>query len=380
MQSIDPMLKLRSNINNIDEKIINLIKQRESISIQIAKIKLDKKIKIRDKTREKELLFNIIKLATEKNINTDFVNKIFKIIINYSIFIQKLFFEKNHKLNKNKLFYLGPKGSYSYIAAQKYEKTYFKQYVKYACINFKNIIKKTEENNNNYAILPMENTSSGLINEVYDVLENTSLYIIKEIDLPIQHCLLALKNTNIQNINTLFTHYQPFLQCNKFIKKYPNWKIKYKNSSTDAMYHIFKQQNHQFAALGHEKSGKIYNLHVIKKNISNQINNTTKFIILSHHMKEIKNQNNMKTILLIHIKKNSDNIQKILSIFHKEKIKITNFISRTSITQPLLNTIYITFLKNCDLVEIKNILKYLHNITESIKILGYYDIEKINQQ
>ncbi|CAL4323640.1 Bifunctional chorismate mutase/prephenate dehydratase [Buchnera aphidicola (Eriosoma lanigerum)] len=372
MNTIDPLQKLRTIINSIDKKIIDLIKKRELISIEIAKIKQENQKPVKDINREKQLLDNVITLAKERKLNDQMILNIFKIIVKHSVLIQELFLKKNNRYNCNKLFYLGPEGSYSHIAAIKYTTIYLKNYMMYACTTFIDVINKTESNPNSYAILPIENTCSGSIHEIYDILQNTNLFIIDKINIKINHCLLGLKNSKIEDITTIYTHQQPLIQSNKFIQLYPHWKIKYTNSSSDAMQSILNHQNIKYAALGNEKSGKVYCLQILKKNINNQINNKTCFIILNNKLNIIKEQNNVRTKLILYVKPYSNYINNIKLIFTKLKLKIIKLISRPNINDPSLKVIYITVLANLYLETHKNILNNLNNIAVKIKILGCY--------
>ncbi|XRX42774.1 MAG: prephenate dehydratase domain-containing protein [Buchnera aphidicola (Eriosoma harunire)] len=373
MKSINSILQLRTNINKIDKKIINLIKNRESISIKIAEIKQKKNKPIRDEKREKELLKSIQKLANKKKINIEYITKIFKIIIDNSIYLQKMYIQQINQSSKKKIFYLGPQGSYSHIATLKYIEKYKKNTItSIPCHNFLDVFKKTEKHIHGYAIAPIKNTYSGAIDEICHILKKTKLFITKKINIEINHCLLALPNTSIKNINTLYTHPQPLIQCNKFINTFRHWKIKYKNSTADAMQYIKLNKQHNAATLGDKNSGKLYNLTVLKKNISNKKHNITHFIVLKKTMNYYNNNNNIVTGLLVTIIKKNDNLKKISYIFNKYNFKINDFILCANDNKNSLEIIYIEVLYNLYLVNTKNLFSSLQQIVKSMKILGYY--------
>jgi hypothetical protein len=83
--------------------------------------------------------------------------------------------------------------------------------------------------------VPIENTSSGAINDVYDLLQHTSLSLVGELTIPIDHCVLVSGSTDLSNIETVYSHPQPFQQCSQFLNRYPNWKIEYTESTSAAM-------------------------------------------------------------------------------------------------------------------------------------------------
>jgi chorismate mutase/prephenate dehydratase len=84
-------------------------------------------------------------------------------------------------------------------------------------------------------VVPIENTSSGAINDVYDLLQHTSLSLVGELTIPIDHCVLVSGSTDLNTIETVYSHPQPFQQCSQFLNRYPNWKIEYTESTSAAM-------------------------------------------------------------------------------------------------------------------------------------------------
>ncbi|WP_350030243.1 prephenate dehydratase domain-containing protein [Buchnera aphidicola] len=145
----------------------------------------------------------------------------------------------------------------------------------------KNVLKKKSQ----YAILPIKNNFSGKISETNSLLNNKKLFIEDKIKISIKHCLISYKNTFPENIKLLYSHSQPIKQCISFIKKFPKWKIKYTKSSSEAIKKISILKKKGFAAIGNKKCSKIYNLNVIKKNISDKKNNSTIFYIVSKKKK-----------------------------------------------------------------------------------------------
>ncbi len=121
-----------------------------------------------------------------------------------------------------------------------------------------------------YAVVPIENTSSGAINDVYDLLQHTSLSIVGEMTLTIDHCLLVSGTTDLSTINTVYSHPQPFQQCSKFLNRYPQWKIEYTESTSAAMEKVAQAKSPHVAALGSEAGGTLYGLQVLERIEANQ--------------------------------------------------------------------------------------------------------------
>ena len=309
------------------------------------------------------------------NLNINFINQIFKLIIEDSVLIQKKILN-NHSIPKNNnvptFNFLGPKGSYSYIAMHKYAKQHFKKFKENQCSSFKDVIEMTEEKNTHYAILPIENTSSGPINEVYNILNNTNLFMIDEIYLQINHCLLTTLDTSLKNIKIVYSHPQPFQQCSKFINHFPNWNMKYTSSSAEAMKKISKIKKNNIAALGSEIGSQLYNLKILLHNISNQQYNITRFIILNNTLVQSSNLLSYKTTLSFMSTNKSNDLINILLIFKENKL-----IMQRLIIIPLNKTtqqkmFYIDVLEHLKSFSMKNALVQLRQMNQSLKILGCY--------
>ncbi|MFS1886562.1 prephenate dehydratase domain-containing protein [Vibrio sp. 10N.261.54.E10] len=86
------------------------------------------------------------------------------------------------------------------------------------CNYFKEVASTVESGHADYGVLPIENTSSGSINEVYDLLQHTTLYIVGELSQPIEHCLVAKSDIRLEDIKTLYSHPQPHQQCSELFE------------------------------------------------------------------------------------------------------------------------------------------------------------------
>lgn len=159
--------------------------------------------------------------------------------------------------------FLGPKGSYSHLAARQYAARHFEQFIESGCAKFADIFEQVETGQADYAVVPIENTSSGGINDVYDLLQHTSLSIVGELTLPIDHCVLVSTSTDAQQITTVYSHPQPFQQCSQYLSRYPHWNIEYTDSTSSAMEKVAQAKSPTVAATGSEAGGALHGLQVL---------------------------------------------------------------------------------------------------------------------
>ncbi|WWO95680.1 MAG: prephenate dehydratase domain-containing protein [Candidatus Dasytiphilus stammeri] len=271
--------------------------------------------------------------------------------------------------------FLGPKGTYSHLAAHKYAHNYFNTFIESTCCNFYLIFKKVESGQADYAIVPIENSSVGYIKEIYELLARTELYIIGEIILPIEHCMLVSPNTHLHHIETIYSHAQPFQQCSLFMKNFSTCKLKYTLSTTAAMTQVASIQSPKVAALGSEEGGKYYNLQVIARNISNKIPNTTRFIILSREAQAVDSETTAKTSLVFSKKKKSRCLIDTFMILRHQNI-ISHLRSRSANNQLWEDFFYLDLKNHLTTPTIQHALIKIKDFSRSIRILGCYPREK----
>lgn len=376
MLSKNDLLNFRHKINNIDKKIVILLEKRKKLVLDIAKSKIQNNQPIRDINREKNLLSNLANLGRKKNLNTNYIKRLFTLIIEESVLTQKTLLEefKNQKNeNKTVISFLGSEGSYSHLAASKYGKHNIKKIIRRKCSNFEEVIQSVKNNESHYAILPIENSCSGPINEIFNILKNINLFIVGEIYVDINHCLLAIEKIELNTIKKIYSHSQPFKQCSNFINQFPNWKIEYTNSTTDAMKKIIQGNEKTNAVLGSEIGSKIYKLKILCKNISNIKNNITRFICLSKKPFKINSDQQLKTTIIFILKKETEEISKIIFSLKQKKIivKILTFYDINKKEK----IFYLDIEKKISCNTIQEIFNKIQRISKFIKILGCYPSE-----
>jgi len=381
MPTKSSLLIFRDQISNIDKKIVKLLAERKNLVLKIAESKIENNQAIRDIEREKTMLEKLIILGKKNHLTSEYITRLFQLIIEESVLIQKNLLKKfhnDHKSTFTRFSFLGPKGSYSYIATCEYANRNFQNYIKNECSTFKEVISLVEKNQSDYAVLPIENTCSGVIHEVFNLLKDTNLFIIGEIHIFINHCLLAIKKIPLNEIKTVYSHPQPFQQCSNFIKQFPQWKIKYTKSTSDAMNKITKYNEVTNAALGSEIGNKIYGLKILSKNLANEEKNITRFILLHRTPINISKKIPTKTTLMFSIEPESGFFEKVLLILQEKKIIIRKLTSQTIEKNSWEEIFYVDIEANLSSELMQDALEKIKKITKFTKILGCYPCDNIS--
>ncbi|AKL40870.1 TPA: bifunctional chorismate mutase/prephenate dehydratase [Serratia marcescens] len=376
----NPLLVLRERISALDLKLLALLAERRELAIEVGKTKLHSHRPIRDKERERDLLDALIAAAKPYDLDGFYVTRLFQLIIEDSVLTQQALLQ--HQLNpisqhSARIAFLGPKGSYSHLAARQYAARHFDRLIECGCQKFQDIFAQVETGQADYAILPIENTSSGSINEVYDLLQHTSLSIVGELTNPINHCVLVAGDSDLSQIETVYSHPQPFQQCSQFLNRFPHWKIEYTESTAAAMEKVAKLNSPKVAALGSEAGGTLYGLQVLEHNLANQQQNITRFIVLARKAIDVSEQVPAKTTLIMATGQQSGALVEALLVLRDNGIIMTKLESRPINGNPWEEMFYIDVQANLRADAMQKALRDLAPITRSLKVLGCYPSDTV---
>lgn len=379
--TVNPLLPLRDKINEIDAKILELVAKRRQISTQVIQTKIEANIPVRDLERERSLINSLIHQGKAYHLDDFLIKRLYQVIIEDSVLLQQKILQE--KLNHNaiataKVAFLGPKGSYSHSAARRYASAHFEEMTESSCSTFKDVFEQVEKGMVDFGILPIENSSSGSINEVYDLLQKTNLHIIGELSLPIDHCLLAIADAKLEQIDTIYSHPQPFQQCSNFLEKSPHWKIVYCDSTSSAMEIVASLNKPNVAAMGNKDGGELYGLQVLEHDFANQKENITRFIVLARQPVDVSNQIPAKTTILMKTGQQAGALVDALLVLRNHNIVMTKLESRPIHGTPWEEMFYIDLQGNLNSHEMQTALKELSAITLYTKVLGCYPSDSIS--
>ncbi|CAO97693.1 bifunctional chorismate mutase/prephenate dehydratase [Erwinia tasmaniensis] len=380
MNPENPLLALRGKISALDEQLLTLLAQRRALAVEVAEAKMATHRPVRDIDRERDLLEHLVALGKSHKLDAHYITRLFQQIIEDSVLTQQALLQKhlnNTNAHSARIAFLGPKGSYSHLASRHYAARHFDNFIECGCLKFHDIFNQVETGQADYAVLPVENTTSGSITDVYDLLQQTSLSIVGEITIPIDHCVLVSGSTDLQQVETVYSHPQPFQQCSQFVNRYPHWKIEYTESTAAAMEKVAAMNSPKVAALGSEAGGALYGLQVLERNLANQRQNITRFIVLARKPVEVSLQVPAKTTLIMATGQQAGALVEALLVLRKHHLTMSKLESRPINGNPWQEMFYIDFQGNLRSEEVQQALQELTPITRSLKVLGCYPSENI---
>lgn len=368
--------QVRKDITALDENLLNLLAQRRALSLQVVQSKVETKKAIRDSYRETLLLQNLAEKGKKLNLKSDYINQVYRQIIEDSVELQQdyLLQLNNPELKsaEYKIAYLGSKGSYSHAAVEKYLASVNGGLIDLGCNSFNAIFAAVEDKKADLGVIPIENTSSGSINEVYDLLQTTRLKIVDELFIPVKHNLLVACNSSPDQIKTIYGHHQPIAQCSDFLAEFDDIKLEIMDSTSSALEVVKKLNDPSVAVLGSAEAGKHYNLQSIQADVANQKDNQTRFIIVARDSVNVPFQCAAKTSLVLAVGQRPGALVDALMIFKQHEINMCKIESRPIKGRPWEEMFYIDVTENVTTESMQSAIKALKASTTDFTEIGCY--------
>jgi chorismate mutase / prephenate dehydratase len=381
MHKPQPLSQTREQITALDGELLALLAKRRQLSLEVARSKEVDVRPIRDTQREKELLARLVQQGRERGLDAHLVISLYQSIIEDSVLSQQAYLHGRANPDTLKqqygIAYLGARGSYSYLAASRYCQRRQVEMLDFGCKNFDEIVQAVESGHADYGFLPIENTSSGSINEVYDVLQHTSLSIVGETTIEVSHCLLARPGTRKEDITTVFAHPQPISQCSRFLSKHPEIKLEYCSSTAEAMEKVQSSKEAGSAAIGSIEGGALYQLDAVEKDLANQKINQSRFIVVARKAVAVPEQLPAKCTLIMATGQKTGALVDALLVLKDHNINMSKLESRPIPGTPWEEMFYLDVDANLASAEMQAALRELERSTRFIKVLGCYPCETV---
>lgn len=272
-----------------------------------------------------------------------------------------------------KIAFQGEAGAFSEIAARKY---FNGKISTISCLSFYEAFNKLKNGTVNYAVVPIENSLYGIVYETYDLLLKHSFKVYGELNLQINHYLLANDAYRLKDIKKVYSHPQALGQCSAFLNKLKNAEIVPTYDTAGSARLLSKVGKEKAAAIASREAGKIYKLKVLKKEIQNNKENFTRFLVVSKRGNNTKFKNS-KTSICFELKSIPGALYKALSVFALREIDLVKIESRPIPHKPFQYIFYADLIGNLRDEKIKLALKHLSEISLSIKQFGSYEMGKI---
>ena len=369
---------LRKQIDSVDEQIVSLYEERMDICKHVAEVKIETGKKVFDREREKEKIARV-KSLTHNDFKRTGIGELFEQIMSMSRKLQyQLLAEKGSmgRLpfigvdslvdDRVRVVFQGAEGAYSQAAMHQY---FGEEVNSFHVDTFRDACCAIEEGSADFAVLPIENSTAGIVNEIYDLLVEFENYIVGEQIIRIEHCLLGVPGTRMEDIRTVFSHPQSLMQSARFLAEH-DWKQISLPNNAFAARKVAQEGDCTQAAIASEYAGKVYGLEVLKKPVNQSETNSTRFIIITNQ--KIFRKDAKKVSICFEIAHESGSLYHMLSHFIYNNLNMTKIESRPIEGRNWEYRFFVDFDGNLADSAVKNALRGLRDEAQNMRILGNY--------
>lgn len=379
--------KIRSDIDAIDRQLVDLFEERINLCRDVARYKIENNKKVLDTDRENQKL-DAIRSMVKDNENVYAVADLFSQIMSNSRKMQYRMLEETNSLmepyevidcidkSNCTVVYQGVAGAYSYIAMKRY---FGNEVNNFAVPTWKDAMEAVKSGKADYAVLPIENSTAGIVAGVYDLLQEFDNYIVAETYVKVEHALLGLPGTDIDKVTTVYSHPQGLMQCEHFLELHKNWKQISQANTAGSAKKILEENNPTHVAIASREAAEVYGLEVLKQEVNDADNNTTRFVIVTNKRRFVKDAK--KISIVFETKNEAGTLYNLLSHIIYNGLNMNKIESRPNMNKAESKSIedknwefrfFVDFEGNLAEPSVMNALRGIEEEAETIKLLGNY--------
>ena len=268
-----------------------------------------------------------------------------------------------------KVAYQGVDGAYSHLACYHV----YPKFEAIACKSFDDTMYLVEEDEADIAMIPMENSTAGRVEEIYRLIPKMKLYIVAEHFEPVNHCLLALPGSTMEDIKSVSSHPQALAQCKQNIEK-NNLIAKAKFDTAGSAEELLLMKDKTRSAIASSLAAEIYNLDILDEEFQDLKNNTTRFLILSKEylLPKFKKKKSYITSVIFEVSNTPAALYKVLGGFATNSVNIIKIESYAGNGTLSISQFHIDIDGHPQKQNVKKALEELAYFANSVKMLGTY--------
>jgi len=348
---------LRQRIDQLDSDILRLISERASCAKQVADVKLadDPTTVFYRPEREAQVLRRIMAL-NDGPLDDEEMARLFREIMSACLALEQPI----------KVAYLGPEGTFTQQAALKH---FGESAISLPMAAIDEVFREVEAGAVNYGVVPVENSTEGVVNHTLDTFMESSINICGEVVLRIHHHLLVSENTRRDKVSRIYSHPQSFAQCRKWLDAHFPHAERVPVASNAEAAKLVKTEWHS-AAIAGDMAGKLYGLERIAEKIEDRPDNSTRFLIIGSQ--DVPMSGDDKTSLVVAMRNQPGALHDLLEPFHRHQIDMTRLETRPARSGVWNYVFFIDFKGHHAEPQVAAMLEEVRLRAADLKVLGSY--------
>jgi len=371
--------ELRGQLDEVDAQIVKLYEKRMGICGQVGEYKVLAGRKVFDRQREREKLQDVAGMV-ESPFNKKGIQELYQQLMSMSRKLQYQQLVKagalgrlpfieidSLKAENARIVFQGTEGAYGQAAMKAY---FGGDCNNYHVRTFRDAMEAIEEGAADYAVLPIENSSAGSVNEMYDLLVEFENYIVGETIIPITHTLAGLPGSRLSDVKQVYSKAEALMQTSHFLSEHGDWQQISVANTAIAAKKILEEQDKTQAAVCSAYAAEVYGLKILQDEINNEKNNSTRFIVVTNQKVFLKGAS--KISICFELPHESGSLYHLLSHFIYNDLNMTRIESRPVEGRSWEYRFFIDFEGNLEDAAVKNAIRGLREESRGLKILGNY--------
>ena len=366
---------IRVALDGVDRRLIDALAERQSLILEVGRTKAGGVAFIRDAKREEDLLGRLVDVGRDAGLDTSYVTRLFREILDHSVRMQQELISDHQDPARERVLrvgYQGGEGAFSHMAAMRHFGVRDADVGYRGFESFRALLEAVKDDLIDYAVLPIENTTAGSINESYDLLARMDLALVGEEIQRVEHCLVALEEVPLPHIRRVYSHPQALAQCADFLGSLKNCHAEAYKDTALAVAKIKEDQDLSQAAIASEAAARLHGLPILKRDIANQRENYTRMVIVANAQASYDQRIPCKTSLIFATRHEEGALARGIQVLADHALNLTKLESRPRPHAPWEYLFYVDFEGNLADPKVPEALTHLAKHTSYLKVLGSY--------
>ena len=235
---------------------------------------------------------------------------------------------------------------------------------------FPDVFAALERGEADYAVLPVENSSTGSIRQVYDLLAQYNYYVVGECQVKVEHCLMALPGVALEDIQTVYSHEQGLMQCERYLDAHLGWRRVPTLDTAGSAKQVAESGDRTAAAICSRRAAQIYGLHILAEGVNYNAMNHTRFVVVSPVLELRPGRNKISAVF--RLPHQSGSLHEILTVFAVQGLNLLKIESRPIPGRGWEYLFFLDFTGDLAAPEMDGVLHELGQLAAEFRILGNF--------
>ena len=373
---------LRSEIDEIDTQLTALFLRRMDVTRRVGEYKQAHGIPVLDPAREREVLAKKTAQVSDPALRDD-VAALYEAIMGISRRQQRRLVKEAGRedyvqvraawdgarspLDQPRVLYQGEPGAYADEAAARF---FGEDILRSHVGTWEEVFQALQRGEADYAVLPVENSSTGSIRQVYDLLAQYNYYVVGECQVKVEHCLMALPGAALEDIQAVYSHEQGLMQCERYLDAHRGWRRVPTLDTAGSAKQVAESGDRTAAAICSRRAAQIYGLHILAEGVNYNAMNHTRFVVVSPVLELRPGRNKISAVF--RLPHQSGSLHEILTIFAVHGLNMVRLESRPIQGSSWEYMFFLEFTGDVTASGMEGVFRELTQSAEQVRVLGNF--------